>query len=169
MFLAVYKIIGADGKEYGPISGEQVRQWMAEGRVNAASRIQVEGSNQWKLVAEVPEFAGALPAQAAHPAPIVMMAAPAAPPNNALAIWALVTGILSLVCCCGLLAPVSIVLGAIALSQIKQDPSQRGKGLALAGLLIGCFVLLLNVIGWIAVALNPTLLDAIRNALNQQQ
>jgi len=29
--LNVYKIIGADGKEYGPITAEQLRRWIAEG------------------------------------------------------------------------------------------------------------------------------------------
>ena len=28
----MYKIIGADGKEYGPISAEQLRQWLNEDR-----------------------------------------------------------------------------------------------------------------------------------------
>jgi len=27
----MYKIIGADGKQYGPISIEQMRQWIADG------------------------------------------------------------------------------------------------------------------------------------------
>ena len=31
----MYRIIGGDGREYGPISLDQMRQWIAEGRVNA--------------------------------------------------------------------------------------------------------------------------------------
>jgi len=38
-----YKIIGADGLEYGPVSAEQIRQWMAEGRVNSKTKLQAEG------------------------------------------------------------------------------------------------------------------------------
>ena len=53
----MYKIIGADGKEYGPISAEQLRQWIAENRVNAQTRVQPEGSSEWKLLGEVVEFA----------------------------------------------------------------------------------------------------------------
>ncbi len=30
----MYKIIGADGKEYGPVTAEQLKQWIADGRVN---------------------------------------------------------------------------------------------------------------------------------------
>jgi hypothetical protein len=49
----MYKIIGADGKEYGPVSAEQLRQWQAEGRVNAQTKVQAEGSADWKTVAEI--------------------------------------------------------------------------------------------------------------------
>jgi hypothetical protein len=35
---AIYKIIGQDGKEYGPVTAEQLRQWIAEGRVERGRR-----------------------------------------------------------------------------------------------------------------------------------
>src|SRR5438045_290936 len=53
----MYKIIGADGKEYGPISAEQLRQWVAEGRANAQTQVLPEGQMEWKTIAEVPELA----------------------------------------------------------------------------------------------------------------
>jgi hypothetical protein len=53
--------------EYGPASAEQVRQWITEGRVNSATRLQAEGTGEWRPLAEVPEFAVALP-DAASPA-----------------------------------------------------------------------------------------------------
>src|SRR5512137_1363763 len=59
-----YKTIGADLLEYGPFSAAQVRQWIAEGRVNAETKLQAEGAAEWKPLAEVPEFAEALPATA---------------------------------------------------------------------------------------------------------
>ena len=60
--MAKYKIIGADLVEYGPVSAEQVRQWIAEGRVNSETKLQAEGTAEWKPLAEVPEFAAASPA-----------------------------------------------------------------------------------------------------------
>jgi hypothetical protein len=60
--MANYKIIGADLLEYGPVSAEQIRQWIAEGRVNAKTKLQAEGTAEWKPLAEVPEFAEAPPA-----------------------------------------------------------------------------------------------------------
>jgi hypothetical protein len=46
----MYKIIGADQKEYGPISAEQIRLWIQEGRLNATSKIQVDGSESWPFL-----------------------------------------------------------------------------------------------------------------------
>ena len=56
-----YKIIGADQTEYGPVSAEQIRQWIAERRVDSETKLQAEGSGEWKRVAEMPEFFEALP------------------------------------------------------------------------------------------------------------
>jgi hypothetical protein len=53
----MYKIIGADQKAYGPISGEQIRLWLREGRVNAQTQMQAEGETDWKPLASFPEFA----------------------------------------------------------------------------------------------------------------
>ncbi|HUJ11174.1 MAG TPA: GYF domain-containing protein [Verrucomicrobiae bacterium] len=54
----MYKIIGGDGKEYGPVTAEQLRQWIVEGRANAQTKVQAEGSTEWKTLAEFPEFSG---------------------------------------------------------------------------------------------------------------
>src|SRR6266581_2597043 len=65
----MYKIIGADGKEYGPITADQLRQWIAEGRANGQTRVLLEGTGDWKTLAEIPEFAAILTAPAPGPAP----------------------------------------------------------------------------------------------------
>jgi TM2 domain-containing membrane protein YozV len=53
----MFNIIGADGKQYGPVSGEQLRQWVREGRANGASQVQPVGGMEWKPLATLPEFA----------------------------------------------------------------------------------------------------------------
>jgi hypothetical protein len=50
----MYKIIGADLKEYGPVSAEQLRQWMAEGRVNGQTKVQAADATEWKAMADLP-------------------------------------------------------------------------------------------------------------------
>jgi hypothetical protein len=65
----MYKIIGGDKREYGPVDAEEVRRWIAEGRLNAQSLAQAEGETEWKPLSSFPEFAATLRAQSG-PAPI---------------------------------------------------------------------------------------------------
>lgn len=55
----MYKIIGADQKQYGPVSADEMRQWLAEGRVNAQTLVQAEGQADWRPLSSFPEFATA--------------------------------------------------------------------------------------------------------------
>lgn len=56
----MYKIIGADGKQYVSASEEQLRQWIGEGRVNARTTAQGPGDTAWKYLADFAEFHAAL-------------------------------------------------------------------------------------------------------------
>jgi len=73
----MYKILGGDGKEYGPISAETLRQWMAEGRANAQTQVQPEGATGWVALGTLPEFAAAAPTPMSvpHAAPVAGNAA----------------------------------------------------------------------------------------------
>ncbi len=63
----MYYIIGADGRQYGPISLEQVRQWLIEGRANANTLVKPEGATDWKALATFPELAASIPPVAPPP------------------------------------------------------------------------------------------------------
>ena len=52
----MYKIIGADQKQYGPISADQIRQWISEGRLNGDTVACAEGTEEWKPLSKFPEF-----------------------------------------------------------------------------------------------------------------
>jgi len=67
----MYKIIGADGKEYGPVSAELLRDWIQQGRVSLQTQARLEGSTDWKPLSGFPEFAAAtnLPPLMSSPAP----------------------------------------------------------------------------------------------------
>jgi len=52
-------IIGGDGKEYGPKSEEEIRDWIAQGRLNANSQTKLEGENEWRALGSRPEFSDA--------------------------------------------------------------------------------------------------------------
>lgn len=65
----MFKIIGGDGIEYGPVSADQVRQWITEGRADAATRVRAEDGNDWMPLGNVPEFAAAFAAKPPPPPP----------------------------------------------------------------------------------------------------
>ncbi len=50
---ALFKIVGADKKIYGPVSGQELAQWMSEGRVTVSTLIQKIGNKKWQQVAEL--------------------------------------------------------------------------------------------------------------------
>ena len=55
----MYIIIGGDQKEYGPISASDVRQWIAEGRLNEQSLVKAESDAEFRPLEKFPEFAAA--------------------------------------------------------------------------------------------------------------
>ena len=63
----MFFLIGADGREYGPFTAEQIREWIAQGRANAQSRIRRDGDTTWQPLGEVAEFVA--PAGASMPPP----------------------------------------------------------------------------------------------------
>jgi len=104
----MYKIIGADGKEYGPVSADQLRQWLNEGRVNKETRVLAEGSTDWKTLGETPELAAVLPT------PPSLTARPSFAPQVEVPNY-LMQSILVTLCCC---LPVGIP-AIIYASQVK--------------------------------------------------
>src|SRR5262245_5394026 len=74
----MYKIIGGDQKQYGPVTTDEVRAWIADGRLNAQTLAWAEGEPDWKPLGAFPEFADALRAKAAP-----TVGVPAVPPGMA--------------------------------------------------------------------------------------
>ena len=56
----MYRIIGKDGQQYGPVTAEQLRSWIAENRANAQTLVQTDDTQDWKPLAAFPEFAADL-------------------------------------------------------------------------------------------------------------
>jgi|HubBroStandDraft_1064217.scaffolds.fasta_scaffold24389_2 hypothetical protein len=54
----MYTIIGGDGKEYGPVTVEQIRAWITGGRANLSTKVRREGTDSWKSIADCPEITG---------------------------------------------------------------------------------------------------------------
>ena len=56
----MYRIVGKDGQQYGPVSAEQLRAWIAENRANGQTLAQAEGTQDWKPLSSFSEFAADL-------------------------------------------------------------------------------------------------------------
>jgi hypothetical protein len=119
-----------------------LREWIAEGRVDAQTKALVEGAALWKPLVEYLEFAPLLARMApTQPTPGPISVTPVSR-TNSMALAGLVMGILSLTCgmCCCHGLPfnlLGVIFSLIALAQIKNDPlTQQGRPLAIAGLVL---------------------------------
>jgi uncharacterized RDD family membrane protein YckC len=50
----MYTIIGGDGKEYGPVTADQVHAWVAAGRANSDTQVKELGTIEWKRLGDHP-------------------------------------------------------------------------------------------------------------------
>jgi hypothetical protein len=178
----MYKIVGDDQKEYGPVTAAQIHEWIAQGRANGHTMVKEDGATDWRPLGSLPEFYAALnPVPALPPAPMtgVLKAAsgtasnaaatpapaapevtiPGPPRTNPLAIIGLVMGILSLafswICCCWpIFSPLGIIFSSIALSQINKRPlEEEGRGLAIAGLVLSVLGVVIGLLAGIFITL----------------
>lgn len=139
----MYRIVGTDGKIYGPANAEQIRRWLAENRVESRTPVFVDGAAEWTFLGLLPEFANCLPMTPPVDAPAIRFRR-----SNFFATAGLVNGIAawSMFCCCfgfpfNLLG---LVFSLIGLSQISSHPERyEGRGQAIAGLVLSILSLLL--------------------------
>jgi hypothetical protein len=79
----MYKIIGADRKEYGPVSADQIRQWIREGRANGQTVVQAQDSTEWKSLSGFAEFSAELAPPPFSPPPLPPLVDDAVPESAA--------------------------------------------------------------------------------------
>jgi hypothetical protein len=121
----MYRIIGSDGKEYGPVDAEQIRKWIREGRANATSRVQAEGASSWKTLAEFPELMGSPAAPQTPPMPGTTGWPPArdqvkGPATGLIDSWAMASSILALAPCVSPCCVVGLPIGIWSLVVLSQ-------------------------------------------------
>jgi type II secretory pathway pseudopilin PulG len=162
--MATYTIIGGDQKQYGLVTADDVRRWIADGRLNAQSLMKAEGDAEFRPLPGFPEFADALAAKAVESiAPPPLSAGPAGPAKTSgLAIASLLLGILGMFTC-GISALIGLILGIIAMTKVKQSRGALGGGgIALAGIIVSAiFVFMIPIF---AALLLPALAQAKQKA-----
>jgi hypothetical protein len=152
-----YRIIGADGKTYGPVELEQIRRWLAAGRADSRTPVYVEGAANWTYLGLLPELA----ADFATPPPTIGALRPAGPARgtNGFATAGLLCGLLAWIpcCCCFPFNLFGLIFSLIALLQISgQAQPQEGRTFAIIGLVLSGGSLLLTFTGALLhLLLNP--------------
>ena len=82
-----YKIVATDGQQYGPVTLEQLRGWISEGRLGADTQIWRSDTDTWLPAAQFPELGldAAVPPgvpQSAVPVPVLRPAHLTPPPGR---------------------------------------------------------------------------------------
>jgi prepilin-type processing-associated H-X9-DG protein len=147
----MYNIIGADGKQYGPVSMDQLRSWVAQGRINARTQVQALGTTDWRPVAEVAELAELFSATAgAAPGspPPILKAPTAKDKRQGMAVISFVLGLCSFALCLSAITGIpAIILGHVARKRVAKAPNQYGgTGFATAGIVLGYVSILFSLV-----------------------
>ena len=144
----MYKIIGADGKEYGPITAD-ILKWVVDGRANAQTKVQLEGTTEWRTLAEFPELAAALPTIAPLPSTSAGSVVSATDQVNGPGIGLIVAGALNILIGLARLV-LSLFMGAImgTMPAASGQDAEIQKIIAMAsgtvGIVVGLVVLIMG-------------------------
>lgn len=156
----MYKIIGTDEKEYGPVPSNQIREWIKEGRLNRQTPLQAAGSTEWKPLWLQPEFTKDFVEQDAPPVvppPESVGSASSGsginviiPYKNPRALIAYYLAVFSLIPFVGIvLGLAAFVLGILGLRFRRQNPTAGGVVHAWIGIILGG----LCGFGWLVVTI----------------
>jgi GYF domain 2/Domain of unknown function (DUF4190) len=151
--------VGRSGQQTGPFSVEQLKGMAASGELQATDLVWKDGMAGWEPAATLPGVFPGSPDAAQAPqenrvplaqATVLPPVGAAGPKPNGMALTGMILGIVSLlfVCCCyGFPFNVAgIVFSLVGMNQIKADPNQGGKQMAVAGLWCSIASIVIGVI-----------------------
>jgi hypothetical protein len=131
---------GENEQQHGPVDDAGIRQAIAAGQLNLQTLVWREGMPNWLPLAQVPEL---FPPGSAYQGPYPGTYGPPygsmSPPTSGFAIASMVCGIVTpCLCHVGIVAAIpAVICGHLAMSRIRENPLIPGRGMALAGLIIG--------------------------------
>jgi hypothetical protein len=145
-----------NGVQQGPVSFEQLRQLAAQGAVQHGDLVWQAGTAQWVAAASVP---GLFAPGAPPPLPVnYYVPLPAPGPDlgqNAgmrmllpvgRSVWAIIAGYLGLFSLIIFPAPFAIIVGIIAVIDIKRHPDRHGMGRAIFGIVMGAVMTVVAIV-----------------------
>lgn len=165
--------IARGDKKHGPVTQESLQQIARNGKLRPTDLLWREGMGEWVLASSVPGLFPAVSPPALPPQPVAYatpqsagyVASPPAPTTAGQRMlipvgrsgWAIAAGYFGLLSLIPIFAPVALVLGIIALRDIRRHPDRHGKGRAWFGIIMGSLVLLA-----VAVPLTYIAIDEIK-------
>lgn len=138
------------GANHGPVDFNHLQYLAISGQILPDDLVWKEGLPEWIAAGRVPGLIKASPGLSAMPtAPVYVGVNPAQPGDfprvSGLSVASLVLGLLGWLC--GIGSILAIIFGAVALHQINESRGRvTGKGMAIAGLVLGIVFAILYVI-----------------------
>ena len=150
--------VSRSGQTLGVFEEDRVREGLRTGEFIGTDLGWTEGMPTWRPLSELESFRtpAAAPPPPVTQVPTATSQLPGTPTpattatvpmvrTEPLAIWSLVLSLVGFFCCGFLTAIPGVICGHIALSRIAQQPTLQGRGMAIAGLVIGYFA----IFGWL--------------------
>jgi hypothetical protein len=141
-----------DGKQLGPFTEDEIKAQLASGAISPQDHVWWEGQKDWVVLSQTPYGGSITPGATVGPGTAAPYSGGGPPVTSTLAIWSLVCGCVSLLC--GIFASIpAIILGHMGLSEIKKNPALQGRGMAIAGLVLGYIfttIIVLYIVGVLA-------------------
>jgi len=137
-----------DGKKYGPVSAQELRQWLAEGRLQTNDYVWTEGMTDWAPYSSIAELNyGGVPQQQTY-APVAAQQEQ----GNGMAVAGMVLGIVSVPMIC--LWPIGLICAIVGLclgvaGKNRSQISNTGAGMAVAGIVLSCITIALILLAFI--------------------
>jgi hypothetical protein len=155
--------IHRNNQQLGPFTESEIRAQLAAGTISPEDHVWWQGQANWVPLSQSPLLTGAASVTPNTPPTPAAMGTPL--PTSQLAIWSLVSGCLSIFC--SLLSSIpAVILGHMALSQIKKNPAIQGRGIAIAGTIIGYVFI---VLFFVSIAVLVSLGNQVQNVFKTIQ
>lgn len=150
-----------NGQQLGPFTEAEFRAKLASGEISAQDHVWYQGMANWMPVAQSPLVGPVVPGAL----PIPNATYPVAPTAK-YAVPALVCGCLALICSIFTSIP-AIILGHMSLSEIKKNPGMQGRGMALAGMILGYVLTAFSILYFAVVGIS--ILIALGNQVKNEE
>jgi hypothetical protein len=134
-----------NGRQLGPFSESDIRAQLASGAILPADLVWWEGQAGWVPLSQSPYATAPAVSGGPPPPPAAPLVHPSSPvpvsttkdSAQNLAIASLVCGILGLFVCSIFASIPAIITGHMARKRIRENPTLKGAGMALGGLIMG--------------------------------